>query len=262
MTPRDPKKQPRELGEVMASALAAQRKAMEKPGYAERLAAYEAEIARRRSAEHRELMDRRCIPDHTRTREVASNLLPTPTTAMVWCKRAIELREHSRRTPLTLVLSGVPGCGKTCAAAWALVNHPGGGLFVPAQVVASCPDTGWSDNASRWDAWRTAKMLVVDEMGDERGTDASNAAIAALFAERHNRGLATLATTNLQGDAFAVRYVGGGRLYSRLQHEQARGVFDPEQTLAMGGFPWWIDVPEGDLRSGEATRLRLVREAE
>lgn len=262
MQPRDPKKAPRALGEVIEGALAAQRAAMLKPGYAERLAAYEDAIARRRSAEQRELMDRRGLPEHARTREVAVTHVPRLTTAMVWCKRAVQMREQSRSTPLTLVLSGVPGCGKTCGVAWALVNHPGGGLFVAAQSIAACPDTGWSENANRWDAWRSAKMLVVDEMGDERGTDASNAAIAALFAERHNRGLATLATTNLTGDVFAARYVGGGRLYSRLQHEQAMSQDEPEDSLAMGGFPWWVNAPEGDLRSGEATRLRLVREAE
>ena len=241
--------EPKSIGEILGGLVTAGAKGEQVPGFVQRRDDYFLQMERRRMADLSAEMERKAIPPHHATRAVASTLLPRQTDAIRWVARAVELRIEEHRRPITLVLSGTPGSGKTCAACWGLLNHPGSALFVIAQAIAAHPDNGWSENATTWERWRDVRMLAIDELGDERGGEGSNASFEALFAERHNRGYFTVATTNLDADTFSARYV-GGRVYSRLQHEQARDGMTPAESLALGGFPWWVEVGDPDLRRG------------
>lgn len=130
---------------------------------------------------------------------------------------------------LLLCLSGNPGNGKTVAAArWLLERR--GGLFLKAAELA------------RWDRYDAAKMrlllrapsLVVDDLGTEYQDKSGN--FMALFDElvdyRYDHRLATVLTTNLAKDDFALRY--GERVIDRMREA---GRFYSVGAKSMRGRP-------------------------
>lgn len=104
----------------------------------------------------------------------------------------------------SLLLLGPTGRGKSFAATWLLVEL--GGVWLAA---ADC-------RVGVWDEYRAkavgARLLVVDDLGRE-STDWAARELADLLELRHNRGLRTVATSNLPVLKLLERY--GERLASR-----------------------------------------------
>jgi len=136
--------------------------------------------------------------------------------------RAVEafLADLHRRT---LLLVGPTGRGKSFAATWALAELAGAWL-----AASDVRVSGWDDLRPRAVG---ARLLVVDDLGRE-STDWSARELADLLELRHNRGLRTIATSNLPGRKLVERY--GERLASRWA--------DPRFTST-------VEVLGGDLRA-------------
>lgn len=114
--------------------------------------------------------------------------------------------------PLIVCLSGNPGNGKTVAAAsWLFQRQTG--LFVTAAQLAR-----WE----RYDSTQMAKLLgapslVVDDLGTEYQDAKGNfmAIFDELLSHRYDHNLPLVLTTNLDAEAFSVRY--GARVVDRLR---------------------------------------------
>lgn len=223
-----------------------------------RIARFKEQDRAREAADFARRMDSRGIPALRELRAVATIEDPPRTRAMRVVRWALTWRGSETglggRKPLVLVLSGSPGCGKSCAGAWA-VAHSYRSLFVPASRVASTPDNGFSDNVTRWEEWRSIDLLVLDELGDELARGDVTERITTLLSDRYNDGRATIVTTNIACDAFIERYL-NDRLVSRLLNAQAKGASTPREARERGGCPWWMDLPAVDYRV-EAARLAL-----
>lgn len=125
----------------------------------------------------------------------------------------------------TLILGGPTGRGKSFVSTWIIAEFASSSAWLAASEVRV------SDS---WSALRpkveSAKLLVIDDLGRE-STDWAGRELADVLELRHNRGLRTVATTNLTRDQVFARY--GERLASRLN----------DARLAM-----LVDVLGADLR--------------
>lgn len=122
--------------------------------------------------------------------------------------KALDLSERN-----VIVVSGLPGCGKTVACAWWALHRRGGARFVRASSFAA---------ASRYDreeraAWLKASALVLDDAGAEY-SDAKGSLMVDLdelvdtfYGDRRP----LLITTNLTRSMFKTRY--GERITDRLR---------------------------------------------
>lgn len=108
------------------------------------------------------------------------------------------------RDARTLLLLGPTGRGKSFASAWPLASSAGAWL--------SATDV----RVGGWDELRpkavSARLLVIDDLGRE-ATEWAARELADVLELRHNRGLRTIATSNLLEDKLAARY--GERCASR-----------------------------------------------
>lgn len=112
-----------------------------------------------------------------------------------------------------LLLSGGVGCGKSVAAAYAIFRARGRWLYAPnITKVASFGD----EQAQVMAKLRTAKLLVVDDLGSEfsQTTGWGRTELANLIVDRYEDALRTVITTNL--DAKAWRGYADERLRDRL----------------------------------------------
>lgn len=100
-----------------------------------------------------------------------------------------------------LVVSGVPGCGKSVAAAWALVEN-GLGRWLDVFEATRTGD-GKRDKADRelWTRCERSPLLVVDDLGTEDAETRER--LTRLLVARDNYGRRTIVTTNLPGEALA-----------------------------------------------------------
>lgn len=116
-------------------------------------------------------------------------------------------------TDTILVLSGLPGCGKTFAACTAIDSE--GGRFAKVAAVVSKPfDRAYQDDLA------DAKLLVLDDLGAEwvDGKQFSRAVLWNLLERRRDEAKKTILTTNLDRDGFRATYgsEAGRRLLSRM----------------------------------------------
>lgn len=233
------------LGPAIGQAVSSYRAALDR-----RSPEWEAERARlaridreRRLRELRRVATQRGIPDHPGIMAVIVAERPLPTAAWSAVVEAFAWRQRATRPgfgapPLTLVLAGGPGVGKSAALARAVATARAG-LYVSARDVATLPESGWSEHAAARQALVTARVLAIDEAGMEEASRAG-ARMEAILAERVNRALATLVSTNLGLEEFVARYM-TPRLSSRLSEEQGGR-----------GQTWWVDCDGMDLRSPAA----------
>ena len=123
-----------------------------------------------------------------------------------------------------LVLGGDPGTGKTVAAASSLLtcvaHHdgydawaPGKGFFVKASTIARYQNFG-PEADEAWRKVRERKLLVVDDLGQEPGSDYWRDNLNGLVDYRMRARLPTILTTNLSGAELTKRY--GERTRRRL----------------------------------------------
>lgn len=104
----------------------------------------------------------------------------------------------------TLLLVGPPGRGKSHAATWTLAERAGAWLSA-----TDCRVSEWDENRPRA---LSARLLVLDDLGRE-GSEWAARELADVLELRHNRGLRTVATSNLLVEKLVARY--GERCASR-----------------------------------------------
>lgn len=203
--------------------------------------------AMHRDRQRRELFglaDDRGVPAHPAIRAVVAADRPPLVEAFGVVEDALAWRQEQRRPgyappPLTLVLAGPPGCGKTTTLARIVARWPTSARYTLAREVATIPENAWEGNKLEWRALASIPLLAIDEAGLEE-SDRAGARLGALLAERIDGPRVTLIATNLGAEAFSVRYM-NGRLHSRLSVEQGRR-----------GCPWWRDLEPVDYRDPEA----------
>ena len=119
------------------------------------------------------------------------------------------------------VLAGPPGCGKTFAACWWLVQRRIAPKWVTTRelrFVTAAELTGWPRfKIEAMDTLRRASALVVDDLGSELGDKAG--AFLSLLGDvlnaRYANELPTILTTNSAADGFKARY--GDRIVDRIR---------------------------------------------
>lgn len=120
-----------------------------------------------------------------------------------------------------IALSGRPGCGKTTAAAWWLLQARDRIPYVTtskARFVAATTLARWPKyDEGRMDQLLRCRALVIDDLGVEYGD--KNGAFSSMLDEvinsRYAATLPTLITTNLSSSEFKDRY--GERIADRIR---------------------------------------------
>ena len=152
----------------------------------------------------------------------------------------------------TLYLSGAPGSKKTslaCAAlrAWRLTGQwwrpgpdvPDWGIFLPAYDLA-CKLRDLAGASHFMDEWADTAMLVLDDLGSNRGTPYLAEQILFLLEQRYDSRAKTVLTSNLTLEGLAEHL--DPRAASRLQE----GI-----VLDLGDRDWRADGPAaGAVRPG------------
>jgi hypothetical protein len=250
---------PRPLAEGLSEALATLQRAQAKhaawiktPEGQAHEAHVKAQIAARARRELAALADERDVPLEVGLRAVALDPAPAATRALDYVRGALDWRARSRAedgtpAPFVRVLSGPPGCGKSCAGAWAVVRHPRRARYVASATVVATPRNGWSANEALWQAWEAADLLFVDEAGFEVGDPAL---LVVLLATRYNAGRATLVATNLGRKDWDARFP-GERLRDRLENGQEHGG-------AKTGLRWFATLKGASLRNPAARAALLA----
>lgn len=117
-----------------------------------------------------------------------------------------------------LLLLGSTGTGKSCAAAWVLRTvHESGHSVAWVQSARLAADAGRFEGAELAGRLRGVDFLVVDDVGAQDGSQFALDTLRELLTERHEEGLRTVVTTNL--DAQALRAHLGDRLSERIRAE-------------------------------------------
>lgn len=175
------------------------------------------------------------IPQHEKLRSLLMQgaMLTEAMRAVV----AAQSWQRLNRLPFLLVLSGVPGCGKTVALArW--IADSNSGCFVRASEIAQTPRNDWSENSAKWKRWSIVRKLAVDEFGLEER--AVGARLNALLCDRFDNGLETILATNAD-EQTVIESLFDPRLASRVLGEQGFAGRN-------GGLPFFAILPAVDMR--------------
>jgi DNA replication protein DnaC len=111
--------------------------------------------------------------------------------------------QENRRNGLGIILSGLNGTGKTCAAVWVGQEFRRWGqsvLFVSAADVRDFKFDGtwFSDDTTYWEWIREVDVLVLDDLGKGDDTSGFNQVMwDQLLRHRHDHRYVTIITTNL-----------------------------------------------------------------
>jgi len=122
----------------------------------------------------------------------------------------------------TVYLHGAAGCGKTWLAAAILFHLRLRGRGVDCKWGSFLPVDLFAHWVRAWDAgreriawWTNCPVLVLDDIGAARTTDAVTEAMEFLLVRRYRRNLLTIATSNL--DLPRLDAGGGARIASRFR---------------------------------------------
>jgi hypothetical protein len=236
----DPK--PIDIDAWRQKLFAAQASYQARPEFQGFAAEYVADAERRRAIALLDACDLRGVPEEPGLRSAITRPRNTPALGIVRASLGWRDKQpiwRGARQPVVAILSGTPGDGKSSAIASAVAHHEGTATFALARTIGTTPRNGFSTNQALLEKWSRVDLLAVDELGHEDSPDGSER-IAALIAERYDRGRATLCATNLSIDEFVTRYL-NARLESRLNRGQFKGG-------APNGWPYFHRVPDLDLR--------------
>jgi DNA replication protein DnaC len=202
----------------------------------EEVATDEAEKHRQEALLLKSKADKFGVPQMASLRRVALSEDYQKTAALKAFMDALNTREAAAceygTEPMVLIVSGPAGTGKSCAMARAVVRHKRLARWIDAALIGATPRNGFSASEEIWADWLSVDLLAIDDLGCESGDPA---AVNSLLAQRHNRGLATIATTNSKKADFLDHYFD-----SRLSDRVIRG-----QTQ------WWVSVTGESLRGGK-----------
>ncbi len=150
------------------------------------------------------------------------------TEAMTFAREFVQHRTTSDALPM-LVLAGPIGVGKTVAACYVMVHAnplPPDGRFQHDQRplfrhVSEIVEIGSYDKTHKEARaeFRTARCLVIDDLGEEYQSDPFVAMLDALINHRYGHAGSTVITTNLTDATFRQRY--GERAFDRIRHRGA-----------------------------------------
>lgn len=128
----------------------------------------------------------------------------------------------------TLIIVGIPGCGKSVACAWAVANFSGSSAWYSAKEVVRVFSQHFGDAASkaRTRAQR-AQLTVIDDVSTEDDPVRMCSSLVEILESRKQR--RTLITTNQTQEDWEKRFP-DVRLHSRLA-QQAIFVADPGPDL-------------------------------
>lgn len=201
--------------------------------------------------------EERGVPLHPDVQAVLLLDRPYRTPALQAVHSAIEWRRRTHQPPLrprpvTLVLAGVPGSGKTSTLAWIVSRWTGSALYTQAIEVAILPETSRDEDRRARARFASVDLLAIDEAGLEESERAGQR-LAALLCARHDAAKFTIIATNLASGDFAERYL-SPRVKSRVSVEQSQR-----------GCPWWRDLEPVDYRklgalSGEHSPMGCLTE--
>lgn len=233
------------LGASIARAAARYRVALDQrsPEWEQERARLAAMEHARRARDLRRAAAARGVPEHPGILSVILAERPLPTGAWRAVEDAFAWRQRQTRPgfpspPVTLVLAGKPGRGKSATLA-RMVATSRSAFFCTARDIATLPESGWSEHTATRRHFISVRLLAIDEAGLEEAARAG-ARMEAILSERINNGLATLISTNMSFEDFSARYM-NDRLLSRLGSEQSER-----------GQPWWADCMGDDLRDPQA----------
>lgn len=186
--------------------------------WSERLMHEAAEADHKQRGERRDRLDRAGLLDcltPAAGRAVISGVGLDATKSIV----ALRAWQAARMTPPWLVMSGVFGCGKSVAAACAIADYVGVGVYLSSARVAPTFAARYGDALEARERIVNCGFLVLDDPGsmDETPSELAligNALVELLDARKTSR-RATILTTNLTKRAFFERYR-NERLPSRL----------------------------------------------
>lgn len=121
--------------------------------------------------------------------------------------------------PRWLVLVGNVGTGKTVASVWCCLRAIEAGMRVEyVRTSALVRLSAFGDDGQRFDDYRKAGLLVVDDFGAENVTSYGQSLLGDILDDRHARRRLTVICTNLLGEALAERL--GPRLVDRLTQDR------------------------------------------
>ena len=128
------------------------------------------------------------------------------------------VRDWARASSWCLLLLGGVGCGKSTAAGdyayrQGLDWQP---LPIWARAVEASRMSAFGDTAeARFEAWRTCKLLVLDDLGTELVTPTWQQALDDILDYRYQHSARTILPTNLSAEEFKKRY--GDRISDRIR---------------------------------------------
>ena len=128
------------------------------------------------------------------------------------------VRDWARAPSWCLLLLGGVGCGKSTAAGdyayrQGLDWQP---LPIWARAVEASRMSAFGDTAeARFEAWRTCKLLVLDDLGTELVTPTWQQALDDVLDYRYQHSARTILPTNLSSEEFKKRY--GERISDRIR---------------------------------------------
>lgn len=140
-----------------------------------------------------------------------------------------------------LVLCGDCGTGKTtaaCAAAIQIARICTVRFVVSPDFVATASDFKTSREA---DAYRTCRLLVLDDVGKERGTETATSAVYSLLNARYNACKPTIITTNLNARRLSEHFA--REFGKEMAHALVSRSSEDSVLVEMNGADWRLQKP-------------------
>lgn len=131
--------------------------------------------------------------------------------------RYAENWEEMRKRNIGLLLWGNTGTGKTHAAACVANELIDRGVSVVITSVNRLMSLDYDGKRDTMEQARTAQLLVLDDLGAERGTEYAKETVYNIVNERYKSGKPLIVTTNLTPDEFkSPGQLADGRVYDRV----------------------------------------------